>query len=987
MPLFETIVVGVGAATANAVLKMWLKDYEIASAASGELSKLLIKKIPEYLDRKGVEYTFSHIGDIAGDSIYKLLEKEASELTEKQLEIIVNAAATTLDNTLIDADLLIQQNLDNELLLTYLLSRTGADGGNPALAGRDPDNNVFSESEQLVYSRVLSHASQIIVDIASSLPDFSDKLNATLLHRLDSIALQVVDAMNRVVSERADTFEADYRIACVRKFDRLEIFGADLRDSSKRYNLTVAYIKLMVDQPEDEFSQNSTQPNQICEDDCSEAVLADRALASHQRILIRGPAGSGKTTLLQWFAVHSASRKLQGELKQFNDYVPFLVKLRNYSDEHLPNPENFPKEVSGALAGGAPQDWVRNRLESGSALVLIDGLDEVSEVRREEVRQWLHDLTSVFPNARYVITTRPHAVDDGWSDAQDFAQASIRDMALDDVKTFVWHWHRAVALGETDDEEKERVNALAPSLVLKFENNHALYRLATTPLLCALLCALNRQRISNLPSDRVQLYQACVEMFFRRDVERAVDSSDYPCFSDPQLARMLQSFAWWMIRNGKTIATTEEADQQLGQAYSRLLGNKPGIDNEHEITNLFLHRIAIIRELSSSRIDFPHRTFQEYLGAVAAVEEDDLGLLVNNAHDAHWREVVVLASGLMSPRKSEQLLKQLLERGDSDSLHRHTLYLVAVTALEVVVAKPKDSSEIELEVDSRLAAIVPPTRMPDARELAAAGDLVVPHLKYQATRKAEECSASIRTLALIGTELAHAELGPYLDDNRTTIRRQIITSYKVARNPDAYLGSVSGKIEHLSLAGGSYPETFFQQIMAAGKLKSLNLSRVGGVNIDELGKCKDLIRARIHWSRPLPSTLEPLATCCRLEYLSLRGGQVNDISALASCTSLRELHLDYIYNRVYDIDALSSCSNLEVLSLIGTKMRNIEALVACSNLTTLHIDGTFIDSISALIEAWPKLLNLVLLNSSSRKAQIEEFAAAHPEMNIECDAS
>lgn len=51
MTLLETLVMGVGASVANATLIMWLKDHEIGAAAAGELSSLLVRKIPDLFKR------------------------------------------------------------------------------------------------------------------------------------------------------------------------------------------------------------------------------------------------------------------------------------------------------------------------------------------------------------------------------------------------------------------------------------------------------------------------------------------------------------------------------------------------------------------------------------------------------------------------------------------------------------------------------------------------------------------------------------------------------------------------------------------------------------------------------------------------------------------------------------------------------------------------------------------------------------------------
>ncbi len=836
MGLLETLITGIGTAVAKATFKMWLKDQEIAAAGAGELSGLLIKKIPDLLRRNDTETLFGQkIRDLAGDSIHQVLLREAGDIPEERLGLIANAAAETLARTPIDAEILVAHNLDDGALVEYFLRRTGAAGGSPALAGRDPDNRLFAAAEQQIYRRILSHASQLIVDMASHFPRFEERINAELLQRTGNMAQQVVEGINRVVVDQADAFESDYRNACVRRYDQLELFGVDLQETNKRYNLSIAYVTLMIERPRFRSGPGSEQ--------LRDSVPADQALAAHRRLFIRGPAGSGKTTLLQWFAVFAAARRLEGSLKPCNECVPFLIKLRHFSETPLPKPEEFPHQASPALSGQTPAGWVHDRLESGKALVLVDGLDEASASQRREVRAWLRDLIGVFPKARYVVTSRPHAAEEGWLDADAFVDAELQDMARSDIHTFIEHWHQAVAQGMPDEEEKAKVLALTDSLKAKLGQNAAIHRLATSPLLCALLCALHRQRVKNLPSDRIELYRSCIDMFFRRDEEREVAATDYLDLSDRQKESLLQDFAWWMIRNGKTTATPEEARNRFERAYQRLRGDKPPATGA-DVMQLFLHRIGIIRQQAHQKIDFPHRTFQEYLAAKGAIQGKDFGLLAKNAHDVQWREVVILATGLLPPDRAESLLQGLLDCGDHDPTRRHALYLVAVAGLEVLVATQDAASKIEEEVGKRIERILPPRNLTDAKELAAAGDLAVPHLTDPRSMTVDQAAASVRALALIGTELAYDALGAYPDDERAGVRRQIVASYLVAHDPEAYVKSTFARMTELDLS-----------------------------------------------SLPGLSDISTLGTCVDLQSLNLRGTQVSDLSPLAACSNLQSLDL------------------------------------------------------------------------------------------------
>ena len=257
MALLETLATGVGASVANALLKMWLKDEDVAAAAAGELSKILIKKIPDFIKRGDAEASFLRIRNISADSVDKMLKKEAEEISGGRLEIIANAAGDILDYVPITVEVLSELSLNDEKLLQYFLNKSGGEGGHPGLAGTNPEIEGYTDVERLIYRRILAHASQLIVDMASSLPKYNEALDKELFRRFDDMAENVVDGMNLIVAEQADAFEGDYRGACVRKWDQLELFGVDLNETNKRYNLSIAYVTLMVEQLRPESGDDS----------------------------------------------------------------------------------------------------------------------------------------------------------------------------------------------------------------------------------------------------------------------------------------------------------------------------------------------------------------------------------------------------------------------------------------------------------------------------------------------------------------------------------------------------------------------------------------------------------------------------------------------------------------------------------------------------------------------------------------------------------
>jgi len=852
MTLIETLTLGVGAGIAKGIFKIWFDDRLVLGSAADGVVDALKSCTKDFLARRSAQRLFDQIAEGVAGNLLEVVESEGAGLSDRQQRVVVDAANVTLDDTDFTAKWLIERNLQPDPLLKRLLQQP-QQTGRPILSG-------FSELQHDLYRRILSEASQYIVDIAPQMPAFTEQTltemlrrDAQLLRKADLILAEV----RRIRRESATgdlaeaRFENDYRRAVVRRLDQLQLFGVDLDTASKRYRLSVAYVTLLVERkalptPHEGRAEGDSpifasrksgqspsgslaSPEALEEEEeaeLQETLPVDRALAGGRRLFVRGPAGSGKTTLLQWVAVTAASRMLTDDLAAWNDCVPFLIRLREFSDRPLPKPSEFVELISRPRADDMPGGWVQRRLKSGQAVVLVDGLDEVPEERRDEVRSWLADLTDeqLYPDARFVLTSRPHAAEEGWLEELGFADAELQEMDADDVDAFIDHWHEAVAEGLQSEDQREQLRELQAELKPKVRANRAVRRLVTSPLLCALICALHREHVQELPSDRIELYRLCLEMFFRLDRERRIRLPDYPEIGDRQKRALLADLAYWLIGNGWSQVAEARADERLERALRRLEGI-PSETTGRAVRRLFVERTGILRQPDPGQVDFPHRSFQEYLAAVAAVEEGDLGVLLQNAHDDQWHEVVVLAAGLGKPAEAEEIIAGLLKRGDKTKKHRSRLHLLAVGCLETVVELP-EYSPVKQEVRRRLAEIVPPKNLTEAKELAAAGELVVPHLVYEPRRRVKETVACVRTLALIGGELAYAALARYAEDPRLGVLLELLRSRDLTRDGEEYdrcfLGRVTGGPKSLSLAGRANL-THVSPLAGLTNLRSLDL--------------------------------------------------------------------------------------------------------------------------------------------------------------------
>ncbi|MCI3928778.1 NACHT domain-containing protein [Streptomyces sp. AN091965] len=549
-----------------------------------------------------------------------------------------------------------------------------------------------------------------------------------------------------------ERFEAWYRSYVAHRYGKLSVIGLDLsRPERNCWPLDAAYLSL-------EFATltHGLPPGALAGGRVDGAAVsverAEQALAGRPRTLVRGLAGSGKTTLVQWLAVATARRELPVELAHLTDRLPFVLPLRTLVRRgRLPAPHEYLAATGCPREGAQPPGWADRVLLDGRGLLLVDGLDEVPQAQRARTRQWLHELLAAYPRAAYVVTTRPSAVPEGWLADGGFAELTVRPMGGRDVAVFVTRWHDAAAADLASPQERAHLAALGESLKDTVRSQRELSRLTATPLLCALVCALHRDRRGHLPHGRMELYDAALSMLLhRRDRERDIDAPEGLCLTEHQSVQILQRLAYWLIRNGQDELDQDTAVDLIGDALPAM----PHVGRQADARGVLTHLLArsgLLRRPSADTVDFIHRTFQDYLGAKAAVEARDLPLLVRNAHDDRWEDVLRMAVAHARPAERATLLRRLIARGDRVAKHRVRLHLLATACLEY--ATELDPAVRE-DVRRRTEGLLPPRSRAEAAVLAEAGPVILDLLPGPEGLEDDEAKAVVLTAGRIGGDAA-----------------------------------------------------------------------------------------------------------------------------------------------------------------------------------------------------------------------------------------
>ena len=627
----------------------------------------------------------------------------------------------------------------------------------------------LAERARDLYGELLRLCCAHLVEQLTAHPTFAGR--AAVEHTRRTGALLRERSVKGTVVESSIGFEQRYAGFVAGAHSRLELFGVTLGGRRRaEWPLDTAYISLAVD---DERAHEPRYEGLGVPQATRTSVKVEQALAGCDRLVLRGPAGSGKSTLVQWLALNAARQSFGPELADLNRCVPFVLRLRSFSTpEGLPMPEDFLK--ASGVPMRAPQGWVEELLGSGRALVLVDGVDEVPPRLRRRTEEWLKSLITAFPRARYVVTTRPSAVPEDWLAAQGFEVHTLLPMERNDIRAFVRHWHDAVRRECVDDAEQESLEQYEASLNQAVTTRRDLGRLATNPLMCALLCALNRDRRMHLPRARKELYDAALDMLLiRRDTEREITSVEGIVLSREEQAALLQRLAYWLIRNGQAEAARDEAVTMLDE----WLAAMPHVREQGDAAQIFTHlliRSGLLREPLPGYIDFVHRTFQDYLGAKAAVEARDFGVLVRNAHDDQWDDVVRMAVGHARVDERVRLLRQLLRRADRTPRYRQRLVLLAAASLEHA---PELDPAVRQEVQDRAATLVPPRSDAEAEQLAKAGELVLELLPGPDGLDSGTASAVVKTAALIGGDAALAVIERFRADTRSAVTAELAAAW------------------------------------------------------------------------------------------------------------------------------------------------------------------------------------------------------------------
>jgi hypothetical protein len=402
----------------------------------------------------------------------------------------------------------------------------------------------------------------------------------------------------------------------------------------------------------------------------SERLSAIDIVEEGESLFILGRPGAGKTTFLKHLAISAC----KGELKK----TPVFISLKEWSDSGL---SIIPFVTRQFDQCGFPdaECFVRALLDSGDALILLDGLDEVNERdnKRNETIKEITNLSYKYRKCQYCLTCRTASTTYSF---ERFKYVEVADFSPEQQVRFVTQWY-----GSDSEHLARFLEGWSQS------EQSRLRELGKTPLLLTLLCLAFEETLV-FPARQVDLYKEAIDALLRKwDTSRLISRDDfYKQLSFSRRENLLEVVAATFYFDSKTAFSKREVEWAILDYLHRLPDKeRSGEDDAATVLRQIEAQHGLIVERAAGIFSFSHLTVQEYFTAAYIVKSQDEKLLDRVVEvalqDQKWREVVLYTVGLL-PSADSVLAKMALRlkelRGSDPGVIRFLGYCLCTAHLQ-----------------------------------------------------------------------------------------------------------------------------------------------------------------------------------------------------------------------------------------------------------------------------------------------------------------
>ncbi|MEB3190856.1 MAG: GUN4 domain-containing protein [Snowella sp.] len=380
----------------------------------------------------------------------------------------------------------------------------------------------------------------------------------------------------------------------------------------------------------------------------------------YRSMVIQAWGGYGKTTLLRHVTYIYCKKLYLQALYKAPKLLPVLLDFRQWQKVILEEKPDLPTLIEKYhlpyLPGGKdvkfPPNWAKHWLsQKNGMLVMFDGFDEVKEQGKEGeekprslVSRWVGQQMRDYPNAVFILTSRPAAYRLDFDAESKFNLSFyIKGLNADQRERFIQSWYHSHTKHFSADPNLPAVAMEAyrrkQDLLQQLTSRPELEDLAKNPLMLAIIVNLHASYDgASLPDRRVDLYRAIIRLQlgdrpFAKKIDLLLPLQDSQ--------RVLQQLALFMVQGPLSRIEERSLLAQLQKGLDFL-------DSTVESAE-FLKQMEEVSELLVKvdyEYEFAHRQFQSYLSACEIIDTNQESLLLANWQETEWKDTILMYASL-----------------------------------------------------------------------------------------------------------------------------------------------------------------------------------------------------------------------------------------------------------------------------------------------------------------------------------------------------
>ena len=366
---------------------------------------------------------------------------------------------------------------------------------------------------------------------------------------------------------------------------------------------------------------------------------------NYQFLYVLGNPGAGKSTFLRRVGLEA----LKGEEGQYkHDCIPVMIELKKFNKVQVDLISAITEELSN-FNFPSQKNVISDFLNQGKLLILLDGLDEVSQEKTNEVQDKITNLVTRYGDKgnHFILSCRIAAYK---NPMVRFTNVELADFDDEQIEKFIKNWFKSDSEDAHDCWEK-----------LSQSEYKASKELAQTPLLLTFLCLVYGNS-GDFPAQRSQLYSQALEiLLYKWDREKRLKREKiYKDWSPNLEITLLSEFAFDFFEDNQLFFKKQAILEYL----EVFLHNTEG-DSQYINVDAVLDAIAVQQgifvERATNIYSFSHLTLQEYLTAKYISQKDSeiKKLVTEHLTDKRWKEIFLLVAG--EKNDADQLLELMAE--------------------------------------------------------------------------------------------------------------------------------------------------------------------------------------------------------------------------------------------------------------------------------------------------------------------------------------